>query len=317
MDRFKRSDFDTLVFVNGVYDAEQSAQAVAGVTVALSEQQITLTVKAGYHCEKPLQLLQIVDTVDQATLKIVVNVQPQASIRIWLDNCSEETVAASVEQVIQLDIQAGAVCHWVTCQKEQGVQRKVQAHFKQAESSCFEWFYLGLESGRSEEDVMLQLQGQHTQSRLRGLLLPTAKQRMSVNSLLQHDQPHTHAEQVFRSIAADNGVARLQGRVLVQPGADKTYSTQSTKSMLLNPGAEVYSCPQLEIYADDVVCNHGASIGELDQTMLFYLQSRGIEKAQAQRLLLQGFAQAVVNEVSDGLLRAQLIADLEAVGRDS
>lgn len=314
MDKAKRADFHTLVFINGVYQAAQSDPVMDGLDIAVDNQQLTLTVQSGVHCSKPLQLLQRVDAVEQSAMAIKLVVQPKASIRVWLDNLAEQAVETTIEQAIDIDVQQEAVCHWVTCQQEQGVRRSVTGSFQQAASSCFEWFYFGLDSGRSEENITLRIQGQQTQSRLRGLLLPTGKQRMTVQSSLQHDVANTHAEQVFRSIAADSGIARLQGRVLVQAGADKTYSTQSAKSILLNPGAEAHSCPQLEIYADDVVCNHGASIGELDETMLFYLQSRGIEASVAKRLLLQGFAQAVIDEVADEQLQVELSKALQAMG---
>jgi Fe-S cluster assembly protein SufD len=344
----KRAGFDSLVFVDGVYAealsdninwpagvvalpvgyALSNSEAVAALTEAVEAQSAWQTannlnldlgfylhVPAGVKLEKPVQFLQITTRGSEGTqtsIRHAIVLEEKAQASIWFENYSaDKTEHVLVNQQNTIRMGEESRCHVVTCQRERGVQRLVHADYQQAKSSHFESFYMGLNTDWTREQSRIELVGEETKTRLRGLLFPTDKQFMAVQSLINHTQPNTNAKQVFRSVAADQGVAQLQGRVLVQPGADKTYSTQSNKSILLDPGAEARSCPQLEIYADDVVCNHGASIGELEEKQLFYLESRGIDVDSARRMLLHGFAQAVVDEVSDAGLKSELLSVLE------
>lgn len=308
----KREGFDRWVYVDGEFAPELSD--------AVPWQANTLhacIIPAGVQLEKPVHLLQVVSQSQQQPVELSIEFQAGSKAAIWLENWSELTGdAIAVEQHNHIRLASNAVCQWVTCQHENGVKRTVTTRWDQAESSRLEWFYLGLVADQAHENNNVYLQGEKTYTRLRGLLFPTQKQKMALYTLLTHEQPNTDAQQVFRSVVADKALAELEGRVLVQPGADKTVSTQSYKSILLSSQAEAKTRPQLEIYADDVVCNHGASIGELEEKQLFYLRSRGIDKKEAQRLLLHGFSQALVNEVSHAGLQAELLATLESYWRE-
>lgn len=310
----KRVGFDSLVFVDGKYSKELSDR-IEAVFIESGVGSFSLQVLAGVELERPIQLLQVTTAASEGTQTLfacTVALQAGAKASIWFENWSaEKTEHVLIDQKNTIELEENAICNMVTCQRESGVQRLVQSNYIQANSSCLEWFYLGLDTDWTREQACVELQGEQTKTRLRGLLFPTQRQYMALHTLLKHEKPNTQAKQMFRCVAGDKGIAQLQGRVLVQPGADKTYSTQSSKSILLDPGAEARSCPQLEIYADDVVCNHGASIGELEKKQLFYLQSRGLDADTAKRILLRGFAQAVVGRVKEDVLKAELMQALE------
>jgi Fe-S cluster assembly protein SufD len=306
----KREGFDSWVFVDGVFSAELSDELPSSAEIDGSS--LSWTIPAGIELDKPVHMLQITTKREQPPVNFSIRLQEKSKATFWFENwCAEQEGSVSVVQKNRVQLDAGAVCHWVTCQREFGVQRSVDTQWQQAGSSQLEWFYLGLAADDTCENTHVQLQGEQTHTRLRGLLFPAQKQKMALYTLLSHEKPHSCAQQVFRCVAADRGLAELEGRVLVQPGADKTVSTQSYKSILLSNEAQAKTRPQLEIYADDVICNHGASIGELEEKQLFYLRSRGIELVEARRLLLHGFAQALIHEVKDEILRAELLTTLE------
>lgn len=133
-----------------------------------------------------------------------------------------------------------------------------------------------------------------------------ARDRTHIDNQLcvEHRVPDCTSNQVYRGLAGEKGKAILNGRIHIHPGASGTLAELSNKNLLLNPGAEIYTKPELEIYNDDVKCAHGATVGQLDALQQFYLQSRGIDAAEAKRMLSLGF----VNELIMGL-PDQAVAD--------
>lgn len=303
----KRQGFDRWVFVDGVFAVDLSDASALQFNTPHK-----CIIPKGVQLKKPVHVLQVTSKMQQQPIDLSIELQAGSQVAIWLENWSEiKAESIAIEQRNHIELGANAVCQWVTCQHEVGVKRLVTTHWHQAESSQLEWFYLGLTAEKTAEHNKVYLQGEQTHTYLRGLLFPTQKQKMALCTWLIHEKPHTNAQQVFRSVVADKALVELEGRVLVQPGANKTVSTQSYKSILLSSDAQAKTRPQLEIYADDVMCNHGATMGELEEKQIFYLRSRGVELVEARRLLLQGFSQELVNEVSHDGLRAELLVTLK------
>ena len=120
--------------------------------------------------------------------------------------------------------------------------------------------------------------------------------------------PHTNSTETFRNVVFDKASGVFQGMIRVAQDAQKTDAAQSFKGLLLEKGASVNSVPQLEIYADDVKCAHGATVGELDRQALFYMASRGMDPATAKTLLLKAFVAGVFDDVSDEAVKDRLEA---------
>jgi Fe-S cluster assembly protein SufD len=131
-------------------------------------------------------------------------------------------------------------------------------------------------------------------------------------ALIEHATPNARTEQTFRGIAAGRSRVAFNGKIVVAKGAHGTDSRQSLRGLLAGPEAEIDVRPQLEIYTDDVRCSHGATAGKLDDNMLFYLLSRGLEPDVAQRLLKWAFLEDVVATIDIAQLRRQIEARLAA-----
>ncbi|MGH8217818.1 MAG: SufD family Fe-S cluster assembly protein, partial [Steroidobacteraceae bacterium] len=129
-------------------------------------------------------------------------------------------------------------------------------------------------------------------------------------ALVEHLAPRARTEQTFRGIAAGRARVAFNGKIVVARGAAGTDSRQSLRGLLAGPEAEIDVRPQLEIYTDEVRCSHGATAGKLDETMLFYLLSRGLDRDTAQRLLKWAFLEDVVSKVTVAELRRQIEASL-------
>ena len=138
-----------------------------------------------------------------------------------------------------------------------------------------------------------------------GLYQMQDKQSLKIHTTMNHIVPHCTSRQVWKGILADGAKADFEGKIVVAKDAQKTSAHLSNKNLLLSNTAEVSTKPFLEIYADDVQCSHGATVGCLDPNALFYLQSRGIPESEARALLIEAFADEILSElpVEDAMSR--------------
>ena len=125
-----------------------------------------------------------------------------------------------------------------------------------------------------------------------------------------HAAPRGVSREFYRHIVADEAAGVFQGKVVVAPGAQKTDGAMKSQAMLLSPHAQMNAKPELEIFADDVVCGHGATVGALDPEQIFYLQARGLPKAEAEAMLLEAFGAEAIARVDDEALAQRLRARL-------
>ena len=163
--------------------------------------------------------------------------------------------------------------------------------------------------GRMSVNVLLH-EGAHFE--MGGAILGAADQTLEIVTSVNHAHPNATSNQVVRSVLAGHATGSFLGKVAVARHAQKTDASQSVKAMLLDRTATANAKPELEIYADDVKCAHGATVGELDANALFYLMSRGIAPAEAKALLLRGFISGVFDDVVDDAAREQLDAAASA-----
>ena len=163
----------------------------------------------------------------------------------------------------------------------------------------------GAKIARNEIDISQD--GEHTLTVLNGLFLANGRQHVDVRTNVEHRHPHGRSEEYYKGILDGRSHGVFNGRVHVHPGAQKTDASQSNSNLLLSGDAEIDTKPQLEIYADDVKCAHGATIGQLDEQMLFYLRSRGIPPETARGLLIYGFARDVLDRIDVVPIRRRLV----------
>ena len=165
-------------------------------------------------------------------------------------------------------------------------------------------FVLGAAIARN--DVAAILGGQGGDTTLNGLYLAGGTQLVDTHTTIDHALPHNGSHELYKGILGGRGRGVFNGKIIVRQDAQKTDAKQTNKALLLSDGAQIDTKPQLEIFADDVKCTHGATVGQLDPEMLFYLQARGIDLADARALLIQGFAGDIVNRVKFAPLRERL-----------
>ena len=155
-------------------------------------------------------------------------------------------------------------------------------------------------------DLRVELAGEAAYARLLGLYLARDTQLLDHHTTIDHAMPHTSSDELYKGILDERAVAVFHGRIHVRPHAQKITAMQQSRNLLLSDRARVHTKPQLEIRADDVRCSHGASIGQLDQSQLFYLRARGIGTDQARALLMLAFASEVLERLPVPALRQRL-----------
>lgn len=158
---------------------------------------------------------------------------------------------------------------------------------------------------RNNHNVVLA--GQNSEANLNGLFITSGTQLVDNHTLMDHQVPNCMSNELYKGIVNDKSTGVFNGKIFVRKDAQKTNAYQSSKNILLSDDATVNTKPQLEIYANDVKCSHGTSTGKIDENALFYLNARGIGKQSAKKMLLQSFAQELIDKVEVESLRSKII----------
>lgn len=174
-------------------------------------------------------------------------------------------------------------------------------------------FALGQGSRLKRIDYHVNHCGQGAHLGLNGVYLPRNRQLIDYHTNVEHKVAHCTTDEVFRGIIGDSAKAVFNGRIHIHQDAQKTLAEMSNRNLLTSPNAEVNTKPELEIYADDVRCGHGATIAQLDETSIFYLQSRGVTRSEAVRMLSFGFINELLNEVPEQAIQDYLRPRLTAL----
>lgn len=178
------------------------------------------------------------------------------------------------------------------------------AHFGRASNVVSHSLALGAKLSRT--NIHANLVGEGLECILNGLYLTRGDQLADHHMIVEHAQPHCASHEYFNGILADKSKGVFHGRILVRPGAQKTDAKQTNKNLLLSDDATADTKPQLEIYADDVKCTHGATVGQLDDQSIFYLRTRGIGLETARRMLIHAFAGEIIERVRNEAIREEL-----------
>jgi Fe-S cluster assembly protein SufD len=174
----------------------------------------------------------------------------------------------------------------------------------QGRSSRFTSCAIAAGAALARNDVNAVLDGEGGECNLNGLYLATGRQHVDNHTSIEHARPHCASRQHYNGILDGQAAGVFSGRIMVRPDAQKTDAIQKNRNLLLSPDATIDTKPLLEIFADDVRCTHGATIGQLDAESLFYLRSRGIGKAEARELLVYAFAGEILDRIKPAAVRA-------------
>jgi Fe-S cluster assembly protein SufD len=270
----------------------------------------SIRVAAGTDCPSCIELVFVAQVESQTASsypRVELHVEPNARVGLIERHVSVGTGANFVNASVRVDIARGATVNHYLIQ-ESGTKavwfNTLSAVLAQDAVYKFHGVNVGGLSARSTINV--QLAGERADASISMASLGDRQQIQDAFVLTEHVAPRAHSTQTFRGIAAGRARVAFNGMVVVRKDAQGTDSQQSLRGLLAGPDAEIDVRPQLEIYTDDVRCAHGATAGKLDDNMLFYLLSRGIDAATAQRLLKWAFLEDVVSKIEVPELRRQI-----------
>jgi Fe-S cluster assembly protein SufD len=209
--------------------------------------------------------------------------------------------------VTEVSAAEGAVIDHYRVQRESEAAYHVGLlHIYQGRSSNVRSTSVNFGGGLVRNDVVTILDGEGADCTLNGLYMTHGRQHVDNHLRVEHAQPHCHSWEYYKGILDGGSRGVFTGRIVVHKGAQKTDAKQTNMNLLLSREAQVDTKPQLEIYADDVKCTHGATIGQIDDTSLFYLRARGIREAEARSILVYAFAAETLDQIRLPELRAGL-----------
>jgi Fe-S cluster assembly protein SufD len=270
----------------------------AALSTALLDDGAVLRVPKGAQVTDPLHLVFVAtgSREPRATQpRLFIDASENSRIRVIQDFVSLSDDVGLTNGVSEIRVGAGAQVDLVTIQRENaGSFHFSNVSARLGRDARFSHHNLTLGGRLVRNDLAVVLEEEGADCTLNGLFIGAGEQVIDNHTLLDHAVPHGTSRQLYKGILGGRSRGVFRGRVIVRPNAQKTVAYQSNPNLLLSTGARVDSKPQLEIYADDVKCGHGSSIGQLDQDAIFYLRTRAISEPRARRLLTRGFAQQIL-----------------------
>ena len=292
--------------------ADFQDNAFTALNTAFAGDGVFIRVPDGKTVEEPIMLRFITDAREKnvaAQPRNLIIVGRNAEVKLAESYRTLGENASLVNVVSEISIARDARVEYYKVQDESPRAYHIgTTQVNQSDNSHFHGTTVTISGGFVRNDLNITLDGQHCEAFLNGLYLPNGREHVDNHTLVDHAQPNSYSNELYKGILNDNSTGVFNGKIYVRPDAQKTNAFQSCKNVVLSPGASMNTKPQLEIYADDVKCSHGTTTGKLNEEALFYLQSRGIPKDQAKTLLMYAFAEEVISQIQIAPIREYLSA---------
>jgi len=274
---------------------------LAALNSALMSDGALVHVPTGVRADKPLEILHVSVGLDEPLAchprhLLVLDEGAQASVVERYCSLGESAYFNNVGVEVALGNGSG-LTHVRLQEESRNAQHLSDLHVRLDAHSRYHLVQPSLGGAWSRCDVRVTFAGEQAEAELDGLLLARDRQLNDVHLDIRHEVPGCTSRERFKGVLDGKGRVVFDGRILVAQDAQQTDAQLSNDNLMLSRSAEVDTKPQLEIFADDVKCSHGTTVGEIDNTMLFYLQSRGIPHGRAVQMLCQGFAQEVLDHL--------------------
>jgi Fe-S cluster assembly protein SufD len=291
--------------------ADYTENAFTALSTAMLSSGAFLLIPQGVLVDAPIHLLFISDASERQSLSsprlLIVGERGSSATIIESYVSARETEAYFTNSVVEIALEDGARLNHCKVQRESAEAFHVATtQASLARDSSFNSTTITLGARLSRHNINVSLDGAGAECWVDGLYLVTTGQHTDTHSLIDHRQPHCASHQLYKGILDGKSRAVFNGKVFVRQGAQQTDAMQTNRNLLLSDEARVDTKPQLEIFADDVKCAHGATVGQLEEEELFYLASRGMRTDLARNLLTYGFAEEVINKIKVESIKAQL-----------
>jgi len=282
-------------------------RSLAALNTATASQGLLLLVSG--KVKNPIKISAVSNGSIESTIHHIVKVEPGAEVTL----IETGHYGARANVVLEVEVEKDGSFHHIRVQDGQQHNSLTHIFGRLGPNSTFKSFTLSVGGTVTRNECILELLGDSSSATVAGACIGDDKFHHDDTIFVTHGAPNCESRQVFKKVLRDGAVGVFQGKILVKEGAQKTDGYQISQSLLLDDTCQFLAKPELEIYADDVVCSHGSTSGAIDEEALFYLRSRGVPKTKAIDLLTLSFIAESIEEVENSELADALLMYLTAV----
>jgi Fe-S cluster assembly protein SufD len=291
-------------------NANYHDRGLTALNTAFLESGVFVLVPKNFQMEAPLQITYLADSAETSTAnfpRVLLVAEENSSVNLVERFVSTGNHPTFTNTVVEIVLKDGARLKHDRLQQENSEAFHVATTSAElGRGSSYNSTAINLGAKLARHDISVVMNNEGAECWVDGLYVVGSNQHSDTHSVIDHRQPYCNSHQLYKGILDGNGRAVFNGKIFVREGAQKTDAMQTNKNLLLSPQARIDTKPQLEIYADDVKCAHGAAVGQIDQEELFYLATRGIDPELGKNLLTYGFAEEVIGKIGVESIRAQL-----------
>jgi Fe-S cluster assembly protein SufD len=280
----------------------EAADAVAQINTAFAASGASITVAADAQVDKIVGIAHAHTGAENTVAAMRTSIVAQAgSTSRFIDRAvGKDGVAYLHSSLVDITIQDKATLNYVLSIEEgDAAQRLAQFNVSIGEGATLNLFILNAGGKLVRQEINFDVVGEGANLNISGVNLIGGEAHIDVTSRITHHVPHTNAEETFRNVATGKGSGVFQGQINVRQAAQLTDARMACNTLLLSDDCDFSAKPELEIFADDVQCAHGATVTDLEQSYMFYLMARGISETTARRMLIRAFVAEIVEELED------------------
>ncbi len=282
------------------HNAKTKNNGIVALNTAFAQDGLFMYIPENVILEKAIQIVNILYTTEDRMIQqrnlIITKENSQAKIIICDHTLSEQKYLTN--NVTEIFVEKNAVFDYYNMQDEHNLAQKVNSiYLLQKEKSNALTNIISLHGGNIINNVNVLMNGEHCENQTYGIYLADKEQHIDNYSFIDHAKPNCTSNELYKGMLDDKATGVFSGKILVRQDAQNTKAFQANNNILASNDAKMNTKPQLEIYADDVKCSHGATVGQLDEEAMFYMRARGISKKEAKMLLMFAFAAEVVNKI--------------------
>jgi len=302
-----KNEFAEIVSKHLGHSSNYLKDGINALSTAFVQDGVFIHVKKGQLVEHPIYIYNITDARQSAILaqpRTLVYVSQAAQVQFVETFTTLGSQESFTNRVIEIVVDKDAITEYYKIQTDAHHATQVgTTHIQQIGKSYTHTVTVSLNAGMVRNNLNIVLDEQHCEAHLYGFYLQRGQSHIDNHTVVDHAKPNCESNELYKGIMDDQSTGVFNGKIFVKPDAQKTNAYQSNKNVLLSENASVNTKPQLEIFADDVKCSHGCTIGRLDDENLFYLRSRGISESTARSLLLHGFAVDILDQIKPAPIR--------------
>jgi Fe-S cluster assembly protein SufD len=303
----KEAPIDIVPYYNKVADSK--GDALTALNTALAHDALVIYVPKGKRAETPIRIENILsgeqDTMVVRRVLIVMEELSEATI-FFVDHVKSDK-AFLTSQVIEVVCKEGSHLDLYEMEETSSkCNRFSNLYIKTERDAVVRHNNLTISNGVTRNGIDVYLQGKGSEVTLNGAVIADREQHVDNNTVIEHQVEQCQSNELYKYVLDDKAVCAFAGKILVKEGAQQTYSQETNNNMVASNDARMYTQPMLEIYADDVKCAHGSTVGVMDEAALFYMMQRGISKDEAKTLLKNAFISQVIDEMKWQAFRDRL-----------